>query len=67
MDLIRREQALADAGVEQDRRMHANMVALRKNYLQFVDAPLTTRLRWAFGSRAFRLKFLVRNDAEHPK
>lgn len=66
-DLIRREQALADARVEHDRRMRANMVALRTNYLQFVDAPITTRMRWAFGSRAYRLQFLVKKDAEAPK
>lgn len=61
LDLIRREQALAAARVEQDRRRNASLVALRQHHLDLVDAPVLTRLLWALGCRADRLAFIQKS------
>ena len=66
IDLVRREQALAAAQIDQDRRMNAQYAALRKHYFYIVDAPISTRLRWALGSRRHRLQF-IRKSMEADK
>ena len=66
IDLVRREQALAAARIEQDRRLTAYLAALRRHYLELVDAPIFSRLLWALGSRRHRLQF-IRKSMEADK
>ena len=66
LELARREQALAAARIDHERRRLANVVALRKNYLSLVNAPVITRLKWALGSRGRRLQCIATGTEASP-
>ena len=66
LDVLQREQALGAARMEQERGRLALIVALRRNYLGLVDAPVLTRLKWALGSRGRRLQSITNSVEASP-